>query len=219
MICTIAMTIGVIIMLNIIVALSKILWIYIYRRKCTIVREYINRNGYDGVYYELFNKNKPVSVRLTIEKIRFLKVRGAIIMASDDKNMDRRYDNKLEYGVPCRILFKTIDEFEKITGRHGMKPAWRDNVIYKNDNYKDMEVRSVKVKDEYQIFLTDGMNNYFTLMLTDTDIAELYSMHTRMELVEQYESSQFAIKLYCTESECNNVKEVIDRKIKLDKLI
>src|SRR5574344_2018408 len=87
--------------------------------------------------------NAKSDARLTIEKIRFLKVRGAIIMASDDKNMDRRYDNKLEYGVPCRILFKTIDEFEKITGRHGMKPAWRDNVIYKNDNYKDMEVRSV----------------------------------------------------------------------------
>jgi hypothetical protein len=216
---TAAMIAGLIITVNVVYAAVKLLWIYMYRRKCTMVREYINRNGYEGVYYELFNKNKPVSVRLTIEKIRFLKVRGAVIMASDGKNMDRRYDNKLKYGVPCRILFKTKEEFEKITGRTGMKPCWRDNVVYTNYSYKDMKVCSVKVKDEYQIFVTDGVNNYFTLHLTDTDIAELYSMHTRMDFVDQYETSQFLVKLYCNESECNNVKQVIDRKIKLDKLI
>lgn len=248
---TILMVAGFVIAMNIIVALIKILWIYMYRRRCTMVMEYVDRAGYDGIYYELFNKNKPVSVRLTIEKIRFLKICGSIILASDDKNLDRRYDNKYDYGVPCRILFNTVEEFEKITGRYGMEPKWRDNVIYKeglykknlykknlyNDHYKD-DCRTAFYKDktvcfckrkrkrydnEYQVFVTDGINNYFTLLLTDTDITELYSMHTRMDLVEcghkNYESNQFTVKLYCVKSEYDNVKKVIDRKIKFDKLM
>lgn len=184
-----------------------------------MVKEYINRVWYRCPYYELYNKNKPVSVRLTVEKIRFLKVHGAVIMASDGKNMDRQYEDKFAYGVPCRILFNTVSEFEKITGRHNMNCAWRDNVEYIKDSYKDMEVKSVKLGDEYQIFITDGVDNYFTLQLTDSDIAELYSMHTRMEMVEQNKKSTFAIKLYCNEMEVDRVKDVIDRKINLDKLI
>ena len=246
---TVLMVAGFVIAMNIIVALIKILWIYMYRRRCTMVMEYVDRAGYDGIYYELFNKNKPVSVRLTIEKIRFLKICGSIILASDDKNLDRQYDNKYDYGVPCRILFNTVEEFEKITGRYGMEPKWRDNVIYKeglyeknlyknnlyNDHYKD-DCRTAFYKDktvcfckckrydnEYQVFVTDGINNYFTLLLTDTDITELYSMHTRMDLVEcghkNYESNQFTVKLYCVKSEYDNVKKVIDRKIKFDKLM
>ena len=36
---------------------------------------------------------------------------------------------------------------------------------------------------------------------------------------KNYESNQFTVKLYCVKSEYDNVKKVIDRKIKFDKLM